>query len=248
MMVTMARHFTEHRPHDVLQPRVECVWTAESVAAGTHRVLPDGCIDLMYSVQDGKSQLELIGAMTSFADVVAGPGHRIVAVRFRPAGLSGFAPCSEWTDRNIEWGSISPRDARWIKQQLDDAPSPETMLQIVEGIAARLPAPDAMQRAIGHLEAMHGQVDLSWLAAQANMSERQFRRVCHARTGLTPKQLARILRFRHAHALCTAQPELPLTEVALASGYFDQAHFNHDFREWAGLAPSEVRMRSARPK
>jgi AraC-like DNA-binding protein len=31
-----------------------------------------------------------------------------------------------------------------------------------------------------------------------------------------------------------------LTEIAHTCGYFDQAHFNHEFREFAGMSPGEL--------
>lgn len=57
--------------------------------------------------------------------------------------------------------------------------------------------------------------------------------------GLTPKALARLVRFRRAeHTL--RQPSPPsLASVALTCGYCDQAHFNREFRELVSCTPTE---------
>ena len=42
---------------------------------------------------------------------------------------------------------------------------------------------------------VHGEVDIDWVADQAGMSARQFRRRCQEESGLSPKHLARVLRI-----------------------------------------------------
>ena len=58
--------------------------------------------------------------------------------------------------------------------------------------------------------------------------------------GLTPKELGRVSRFLHALRILSSGHRGSLTEVALASGFFDQAHFNHEFQELAGMRPGEL--------
>jgi transcriptional regulator GlxA family with amidase domain len=70
------------------------------------------------------------------------------------------------------------------------------------------------------------------------MSERQFRRRCLDESGLGPKQLSKVLRFRRACAL--GEGGLPWGLVAVEAGYFDQAHLIRDFREFTGSTPVSV--------
>jgi AraC-like DNA-binding protein len=236
----VARRYAEWDPGEKLRSRVECFWTGDSGdAAESHRVFPDGCIDILYRRQEGRSWLDIVGAMTTFEDVTMPAGAKILGVRFRPGGVHGLArqASDDWTGRSIDLSAVTPREARWIKQQLDDDASPSRIAAILE--SALDSNADAAQRAIAHLEKEHGMVDLQWVADQANMSERQFRRVCLARTGLSPKQLCRALRFRHALAKLREGQRGDLTNIALDCGYYDHAHFAHEFREWSGLAPSE---------
>ena len=58
------------------------------------------------------------------------------------------------------------------------------------------------------------------------------------RSGLRPKQLCRVLRFRRACAL--AGRGLPWGLVAAEAGYFDQAHLIRDFHEFTGDTPMSV--------
>lgn len=201
-------------------------------------------MDLMYTREGGRSRLEVIGAMTQYMDAEASPGTEIFAIRFRPGGMGLALSADELRDAAVEWQAIHPHDARLLKTRLDDATTVNERIAICSAI---LPTPvtDPVQRAIAHLEGMRGTADLEWLAAQANVSERQFRRLAVARTGLAPKQLARILRFRHALARLRGAKRGELTALALECGYYDQAHFIHEFRQFSGESPVRFLQSSA---
>src|SRR5204862_5422263 len=98
--------------------------------------------------------------------------------------------------------------------------------------------PNGVQRAIEAVTNSHGAVNLEWVARQAGMSPRQFRRRCLEESGLAPKQLCRVLRFRHACSL--GERGLPWGLIAAETGYFDQAHLIRDFREFTGNTPMSV--------
>jgi len=211
--------------------------------AAPHRVYPDGCIDILYTRLNGHASLEIVGAMTRYEDVPMPDGMQVLGVRFRPGGVHGLAreTSDTWTGRSIELAAVTPREARWMKQRLDDDASVKGIASILEG-ALETPG-DAAQRALAFIEKQRGMVELNWIADQANMSDRQFRRVCLARTGLSPKQLCRTLRFRHALSKLRDAERGDLTGIAIDCGYYDQSHFVHEFREWSGFAPSEFMRR-----
>ena len=56
--------------------------------------------------------------------------------------------------------------------------------------------------------------------------------------GMTPKRYCRIRRFQRAVTMASRGCHVEWTQVALDCGYFDQAHFIHDFRSFAGLTPT----------
>ena len=60
--------------------------------------------------------------------------------------------------------------------------------------------------------------------------------MCLSETGLTPKFLARVLRFRHV--LSRVETCASFADLALDCGYYDQAHCINEFREFAGRTPA----------
>ena len=75
------------------------------------------------------------------------------------------------------------------------------------------------------------------VTARTGLSHRRLLDVFTAEVGLTPKVYARQRRFRRALASAASGREVDWTQVALTCGYYDQAHFVHDFRAFAGMTP-----------
>lgn len=240
----MLLEYRECAPGGAIAKHVQCVWTLHACSGASHRVYPDGCVDILYARDSGRSSLRVIGAMTEYADVAVPAGYTVIAARFRPGMLSGWCSptCGQFTDQAVDLAAVSGFAARRLKQVLDDTESlqPERFAQVLKDMLGLPPPPNPAQQAIAYLEEHHGMVDLAWLAEQTNLGERQFRRVCRSLTGLSPKLLARTLRFQRALALIRSGGRGPLTAIALECGYYDQAHFIHDLRAWTGRNPTEL--------
>jgi AraC-like DNA-binding protein len=230
----------EQVPAPPLSRWVECGWFLDTTeAVEGHSVPPDGCLDIVYDRSHG---LRAVGTMTREQSFHFPKGACVAGVRFRPGMAAAFLGVSpaELTDSSALLHDLWPARARELQRQLDDTESVEDLPVILLG---NLPAPAGLtptQRAIEALADANGNADLDWAARQANLSPRQFRRRCLEESGLTPKRLCRVLRFRHACRIATERERLSWSDIALEAEYFDQAHLIRDFQEFTGHTPMSV--------
>jgi transcriptional regulator GlxA family with amidase domain len=89
------------------------------------------------------------------------------------------------------------------------------------------------------LEQFTTTADVREVVRQTGYSHRRFIALFSRAVGLTPKLYCRVLRFQHVVKLTALQQSPSWVDVALAAGYSDQPHFNRQFREFAGVTPSE---------
>jgi AraC-like DNA-binding protein len=54
---------------------------------------------------------------------------------------------------------------------------------------------------------------------------------------MSPKEFARVARFRHALRIAREGNRLSWAAIAAATGYYDQAHLIEEFRAIAGVTP-----------
>jgi AraC-like DNA-binding protein len=226
--------YVETSPGRALQRAVECCWFLETGGAMEHAVRPDGCLDIVYSRETG---LRAVGAMTTERRFAMPSGSRTVGVRFRPGMAKPFLRVSppELTEKIVALEDLWGQCARDLERRLED----DCSVQTLAGALVLPPAPDPVKRAIDAIVEASGVIDLDWAASQAGMSPRQFRRRCFEESGLAPKHLCRILRFRRACKLAAARGN-GWAAIAADAGYFDQAHMIRDFREFTGRAPVSV--------
>ena len=89
----------------------------------------------------------------------------------------------------------------------------------------------------GRIESADGAISTGAMMESVTGSPSRLSGAFREHFGLSPKRFARIVRFRRALELVTAE-RATLAEVAALAGYYDQAHFNSEFKLHAGMTPS----------
>ena len=230
---------TDRRLSDV----VACAWAGEGGWTRTLRLLPDGCVDLVWDGESLRAFVASAVARWAFLDGSA----RNVGLRLRcgAAGAILGTPLAGWQGVSIRvvdlWGSLAAdAEARLavlrdpaaqaealealVSRRLDGGAWPD---RVVIAAAQRLAAPTATVGAT---------------AAASEAGERALRQRFAEQVGLSPKATHRVLRFA---ALVRRLPELAAGAIAPAGvavelGYADQAHMGRECVRIAGSSPGAL--------
>ena len=89
------------------------------------------------------------------------------------------------------------------------------------------------------MSASSGRASIGRLVEQTGWSHRRLIGAFRDQVGLAPKALARVLRFQRAASSLREGGRDRLADVAYDCGYYDQAHLNRDFPQFAATTPSE---------
>lgn len=172
---------------------------------------------------------------------------RTTGVRFRLGGLAPFAKheLREFTGQTPAPEIVFGDGARDLELALRRAGDIDAQAALLDAffLAAlqRAPSLEAFTRALDLAVATRGETSVDDMAACAEVSPRHLDRLFAKHLGVPPKTLARVLRFQAALGALMRDPGCTLAEVALAAGYFDQAHFIKDFRKMTGGVPRGYR-------
>ncbi|MEU5835818.1 helix-turn-helix transcriptional regulator [Streptomyces diacarni] len=218
-------------------------WSRAAVAPGTSgRVLPDGCMDLLW----WNGELVAAGPDTRAYVTTERRGLPVFGVRLAPgAGPRAFGVRAwELCDQRVPLQALWPdRRVRGLRERIAHAADPLAALeQAAAGAlaAGEAEAPDPRAAALTEAVAvlLRRGAGVARTAGHVGLSERQLHRRCRDAFGYGPKTLARVLRLQRA--LRAAGSGLPLAETAARAGYADQAHLTREVRALTGLTPSKL--------
>jgi AraC-like DNA-binding protein len=220
------------------------IWTRGDLSApdgAVHRILPDGCMDLIWF--DGS--LMVAGPDTRAFVSRVGSAREYVAVRFRPGQAPAVLglPADEVRDRRPDLDGIWPAaEVRELSERIGSATDrPAALAAEVARRLRRAGPPDPLTRTVaGRLRRGHS---VTAVADAVGLGPRALHRVSLHAFGYGPKTLAKVLRFNRALAL--ARTGVAFAEVAAATGYADQAHLSRDVRQLAGVPLTDL-VRPAR--
>ncbi|HET7537020.1 MAG TPA: DUF6597 domain-containing transcriptional factor [Candidatus Didemnitutus sp.] len=174
--------------------------------------------------------------------------YHLAGIRFRPGGafpLFRFS-IAELTGRVIELEDIWGSDAAELRSRCDDAAGDLELLVCLERwLAARLRREAGPDRRISFAAEMlrRGGTGVGRLAEVANLSHKHFVHEFERRVGLAPKQFGRVQRLQRTIAAIGSSQHVNWPAVALASGFYDQAHLINEFQDLIGLAPTDYLAR-----
>jgi AraC-like DNA-binding protein len=171
---------------------------------------------------------------------------RVVGVHFKPWGISPFVdiPSTELRDRWLPVDAIWERSLDRLRDRMAYATSTAEILQILEDeLRSRLVArPSRGLQLVNHaarrLEARWGAVSVGALSDDAGVSGNHLAAQFKSHLGVTPKRMARIYRFAGLILSVDAGAPVDWPQLAQAAGYFDQAHFSKEFKDFTGHTPS----------
>ena len=172
---------------------------------------------------------------------------RVVGVHFKPWGISPFIdmPATELRDRWVPVDAVWQRSLDRIRNQVGDIASATDTLRVVEEeLRSRLAEAssrglDLVQHAGMRLEASHGSVSIGALTDAAGVSGNHLAVQFKSHVGVTPKRVARIYRFARLIVSIDALRPVAWSDLAQTAGYFDQAHFGREFKDFTGHTPTE---------
>jgi len=85
-----------------------------------------------------------------------------------------------------------------------------------------------------------GLISLDTLTRHIGFSQRHLSRQFQQYVGLSPREYLKVSRFIYSLEHLKSKPSATLTSVAYQSGYYDQAHFIRDYKQYTGFTPGEV--------
>lgn len=163
-------------------------------------------------------------------------------VVFNEAGANAFikAPLYELYDSSVSLDNIY-KDVPAIEDQLAEAQNNTARIALIEQyLQSKLYPGKPDKLVLAALEKIHaakGVIKIKELAQSLYISqdafEKRFRRV----VGVSPKQFSNIIRMKSI--VSNGFTKETLTEVAFNAGYFDQPHFNKDFKLFTGKTPTD---------
>lgn len=240
-----------------LDDLVHCFWflRGEFPPTEAQTIVADGRLEIILHLaepfslagDDGarrrQSNALVSGQLTSPVQVSGNGTGDVVGIRFRTACAAAVVPLplEELTDRVISLSDVSaPLAVELIDAARRHRSPAERASALAQVLGRRMAAPpDPVAAMAIDALATRSQHRIASLARHLGVSQRTLERRVTTATGLAPATLRRVMRFRRTFRMLEGAPRGTWAEVATRSGYADQAHLIRDFRQFAGVAPSD---------
>ena len=174
----------------------------------------------------------------------------IMGAQFKPGGARPFfAPSARlFGDQHVSLEDVWGMRATRLHERLVEAPTIEAKFDTLgSALLSRIVLPaerhPAVELALRRFHETPTEVRVGAVAEESGWCRRRFIELFTEDVGLTPKLYLRLLRFQSVLQRVFGATGVDWSEVAHDHGYADQTHLNREFREFAGITPTQYLAR-----
>lgn len=245
---TASKKFRLERYHAPapLAPFLDHFWVVEwnlgEQAPYVQRTMPYPCVNVAFDT----ARSGVFGVPSGAFDYELKQAGKVLGLRFRAGAFRPFLgrPVHTITDQVLPLSSVFPWDdllaVRHVLLDRDDA---GMIAAATELLSPLVPPPDPQVERIAEVlrivEQSTGLTRVEELAERAAIGVRSMQHLFSEYVGVSPKWVIRRFRLHEAADRLANGAAVDLTDLALALGYFDQAHFTSDFHRLVGHSPAQ---------
>ena len=254
--------YLEFKPVKPLENYIQLVWISESESPEDRfekvKIMPDGIVEIVFHyhdpfityLADGRSFKQpkgfAISQMRKFIAIESDGKTGFVSVRCYPWGAHHFfnEPLKNFLDDTIDIKHLWHNDSKTILDQLRTTNTPSEKANLIqtfllEKLSENKKESDNIDEAIKLIRKTKGLLSVEEICEKTNLTHKQLERGFLSTVGTTPKIFSRISRFLNlCHNLKNYESKSMAT-LAHDMGFYDQAHFIKEFKDFSGLTPKE---------
>ena len=225
------------------------------------RFLPDGNTEVIFDFHDGPQYIydnETLkeiqachhvwasGVRTEYISIPSGKQAAMFVMSFKKGMAYPFfpVPMNEMSDRVVDADLLWGRDFAHLREHLLETPDISLKFAAAERFLLkhfqnRLTLNPAVAYALAEIISQPDQINLARVSHNIGYSQKHFIAMFRQQVGITPKAYLKIIRFQKAVGEIEQRQDVNWTNISLDCGFYDQAHFIHDFKFFSGFTPEE---------
>ncbi len=242
--------YFEFLPDLNLQPYIYCYWELRTdqplKEPFTYKVVADGCIDIFFMLDD-PNKCFVMGFCKKYTEFLLDNSFHYIGVRFLPTMFPQLfkVDASELSNRFEDLREIVPETALFIAENFGSQQNTYQIKALFDpyflGLVkdAKFNADRRLYQAIDIILKDFGALNVE-TDLDTGISPRQLRSLFQYYIGDTPNTFSRVVRFQNILRAKPSQQSLRENKLFFDVGYYDQAHFIKEFKNFYGVTPTKA--------
>jgi len=233
------------KPSTELQKYIKTYWTAYNPTGEAVElpIVPDGSMDIIWL----NGYIFLSGFMEEACVISIAPEDRFFGIQFQPYALALLLECnvSEFNNKDVPLESLNKgleKEIRAIIESSKHSQHNDAFNHYFKRLFFDKSVDTLLVNTLELIHVSHGNTLVSDCAKALEVHPKKLERLFIKNIGVSVKKYSKIIRFLDIHMVLEEEGLENLTHKVLDKGYFDQAHFNRDFKKLTGQTPSSKLM------
>ncbi len=253
--------YSEHNLNPALAPYIQSLWSMEAEGdTDTYprsQIMPDGIVEIIFhygdplhTYQDGQRSLQpqhfAISMMRKHIELESSGKTGFISARFFPWGAYHFfnEPVQNFIEQTIDAQKLWGDDSKQIITRLKTASTTEERFKLAESFLLEKLThfkknEHKAEEAIRLIRETKGMLSIEEVGTRTGFEKKTLERKFLLILGTTPKIFSRITRFLNICHHLEEYRNKTLAQLTYECGYYDQAHFIKEFKEFSGFTPKE---------